>query len=140
MEEREPKPPPAGPGLVGLDLVHAVADDVLHMYRNLAGRGGGHGRGDGDAQVLPVLELGALLQRKPRVLSGGQRQRVAMGRAIGRGPAVFLFVAALGYSRRTYVLLSLHERQSAWLLGLEGAFRHFGGVTHEVLIDNCAFH
>lgn len=49
---------------------------------------------------------------------------------------VFLFVATLGYSRRTYVLLSLHERQSAWLLGLEGAFRHFGGVTHEVLVDN----
>lgn len=49
---------------------------------------------------------------------------------------IFLFVATLGYSRRTYVLLSLHERQSAWLLGLEGAFRHFGGVTHEVLIDN----
>jgi transposase len=49
---------------------------------------------------------------------------------------VFLFVATLGYSRRTYVLLSLHERQSAWLLGLEGAFRHFGGVTHEVLLDN----
>jgi hypothetical protein len=30
----------------------------------------------------------------------------------------------------------LHERQSAWLQGLEGAFRHFGGVTHEVLVDN----
>jgi hypothetical protein len=30
----------------------------------------------------------------------------------------------------------LHERQSAWLLGLEGAFRHFGGVPHEVLLDN----
>jgi len=29
-----------------------------------------------------------------------------------------------------------HERQSAWLLGLEGTFRHFGGVTHEVLVDN----
>lgn len=49
---------------------------------------------------------------------------------------VFMFVATLGYSRRTYVLLSLHERQSAWLLGLGGAFRHFGGVTQEVLIDN----
>lgn len=49
---------------------------------------------------------------------------------------IHLFVATLGYSRRTYVLLSLHERQSAWLLGLEGAFRHFGGVTHEVLVDN----
>jgi len=38
-----------------------------------------------------ILELGALLQRKPRQLSGGQRQRVAMGRAIVRDPQVFLF-------------------------------------------------
>jgi sn-glycerol 3-phosphate transport system ATP-binding protein len=38
-----------------------------------------------------ILELGQLLQRKPRQLSGGQRQRVAMGRAIVRDPQVFLF-------------------------------------------------
>jgi len=38
-----------------------------------------------------ILELGALLERKPRQLSGGQRQRVAMGRAIVRHPKVFLF-------------------------------------------------
>ena len=38
-----------------------------------------------------ILELSHLLQRKPRQLSGGQRQRVAMGRAIVREPAVFLF-------------------------------------------------
>ncbi len=38
-----------------------------------------------------ILELGQLLQRKPRELSGGQRQRVAMGRAIVRQPQVFLF-------------------------------------------------
>jgi sn-glycerol 3-phosphate transport system ATP-binding protein len=38
-----------------------------------------------------ILELGHLLDRRPRALSGGQRQRVAMGRAIVREPAVFLF-------------------------------------------------
>jgi sn-glycerol 3-phosphate transport system ATP-binding protein len=38
-----------------------------------------------------ILELGGLLDRKPKQLSGGQRQRVAMGRAIVREPKVFLF-------------------------------------------------
>jgi len=38
-----------------------------------------------------ILGLGEYLDRYPRQLSGGQRQRVAMGRAIVRQPAVFLF-------------------------------------------------
>ncbi len=42
-------------------------------------------------EAARILELGQLLQRKPRQLSGGQRQRVAMGRAIVRDPQVFLF-------------------------------------------------
>jgi sn-glycerol 3-phosphate transport system ATP-binding protein len=41
--------------------------------------------------VAATLGLEALLDRRPRELSGGQRQRVAMGRAIVREPAVFLF-------------------------------------------------
>lgn len=49
---------------------------------------------------------------------------------------IHLFVATLGYSRRCYVTAFLHERQSAWLQGLEGALRHFGGVPREVLLDN----
>ena len=47
-----------------------------------------------------------------------------------------LFVATLGYSRRTYVEVFAHQRQSSWFAGLEGAFLHFGGVTDEVLVDN----
>ncbi|MCA9549237.1 MAG: sn-glycerol-3-phosphate ABC transporter ATP-binding protein UgpC [Myxococcales bacterium] len=38
-----------------------------------------------------ILGLDEYLERKPKALSGGQRQRVAMGRAIVRQPAVFLF-------------------------------------------------
>jgi multiple sugar transport system ATP-binding protein len=38
-----------------------------------------------------ILGITALLERKPRALSGGQRQRVAVGRAIVRDPAAFLF-------------------------------------------------
>ena len=56
---------------------------------------------------------------------------------IGGEPVrVHLFVATLGYSRRPYVQAFRHERQSAWLDGIEGAFRRFGGVPQEVLLDN----
>ena len=47
-----------------------------------------------DAKVkkaTDILKLEPYLDRKPKALSGGQRQRVAIGRAIVRGPEVFLF-------------------------------------------------
>jgi transposase len=54
----------------------------------------------------------------------------------GERVRVHLFVATLGYSRRPYVAVFSHERQSAWWQGIEGAFHHFGGRTRELLIDN----
>jgi len=68
----------------------------MSVYDNMAYglRIRGLAKDDIEARVqraAKILELGALLQRKPRELSGGQRQRVAMGRAIVREPAAFLF-------------------------------------------------
>jgi transposase len=49
---------------------------------------------------------------------------------------VMLFVAVLGYSRREYVQAFLSQRHDDWREGLANAFRHFGGITQTVLIDN----
>src|SRR5690242_7043297 len=49
---------------------------------------------------------------------------------------VFFFVATLGYSRRLHVRAYGHEKQESWFDGMESAFRSFGGVPAEVLLDN----
>jgi len=62
----------------------------------------------------------------------GER-RVAIG---DEDVKVYLFVATLGYSRRLHVRAFRNERQERWFSGVEGAFRHLGEVTEEVLLDN----
>src|SRR5829696_1436537 len=67
-------------------------------------------------RAATILGIESLLHRKPRQLSGGQRQRVALGRAIVRDPAVFLFdepLSNLDAKLRVQMrveLKKLHER------------------------------
>jgi len=79
------------------------------------------------AEAARLLELQSLLDRKPRQLSGGQRQRVAMGRAIVREPAVFLFdepLSNLDAKLRVQMRLEIRELQSK--LGVTSLY-----VTHD---------
>ena len=71
------------------------------------------------AEILGITEL---LDRKPRQLSGGQQQRVALGRAIVRQPAAFLFdepLSALDAKLRVQMrseLVKLHGRLQATMI------------------------
>ncbi|MYA89225.1 MAG: sn-glycerol-3-phosphate ABC transporter ATP-binding protein UgpC [Boseongicola sp. SB0662_bin_57] len=72
--------------------------------------------------VAAVLEMTELLDRKPSQLSGGQRQRVAIGRAMVRDPAVFLFdepLSNLDAQLRTQMRLEikkLHQRVGSTII------------------------
>ncbi len=79
------------------------------------------------AEAARMLELSALLDRKPRQLSGGQRQRVAMGRAIVRNPAVFLFDEPLSnLDAKLRVQMRLEIKQLQRSLGITALY-----VTHD---------
>lgn len=97
-------------------------------------------------QAAGILELTALLDRKPASLSGGQRQRVAMGRAIVREPKAFLLdeplsnldarlrvqmrseIARLQKRLSTTMLYVTHDQTEAMTLGDRVAVLHRGEV------------
>jgi len=99
--------------------LRTVERAVSHLRRELA------------AEALATVRFETPPGRQLQI-DFGQR-RIAIE---GEQNKVFLFVATLGYSRRVYAAAFRHERQSAWLEGIEGAFRHFGGLPVEMLLDN----
>ena len=79
------------------------------------------------ADAARILELEGLLDRRPRQLSGGQRQRVAMGRAIVREPAVFLFDEPLSnLDAKLRVQMRIEVRRLQRSLGTTSVY-----VTHD---------
>jgi sn-glycerol 3-phosphate transport system ATP-binding protein len=78
-------------------------------------------------KAAAILQIGHLLERRPRQLSGGQRQRVAMGRAIVREPAVFLFDEPLSnLDAKLRVQMRLEIRKLHRSLGVTSIY-----VTHD---------
>ncbi|WP_448204422.1 sn-glycerol-3-phosphate import ATP-binding protein UgpC [Azospirillum sp. sgz302134] len=79
------------------------------------------------AKAAEILELNRFLDRRPSQLSGGQRQRVAMGRAIVREPAAFLFdepLSNLDAKLRTQMRVEIKRLQDR--LGITSLY-----VTHD---------
>lgn len=70
----------------------------------------------------------------------GQQMQVDFGEKWlqigGKRQKRYVFVATLGYSRRCYLEIFGSLRQRDWIMGLERAFRHFGGVPEQLLTDN----
>jgi molybdate transport system ATP-binding protein len=96
----------------------------------------------GFEEIVALLGLAALLQRKPRQLSGGERQRVALGRALLSRPRLLLLdepLASLDVARREEVLsylVALRDRLSIPMLYVSHDFEEVLRLaTHVVLLD-----
>jgi transposase len=127
------------------DLFGTVAEgNAVVIQQELAGRGI-------HVELRTLQRAVATLRQEGRAealatvrfeTSPGQQMQIDFGekvvRIAGRPVKVYLMTAVLGYSRRLYCRAFLAQRQDDWLEGLDGAFRHFGGLTEHVLCDNAS--
>jgi len=93
-------------------------------------------------EVVPLLGLASLLQKKPRQLSGGERQRVSLGRALLSQPRLLLLdepLASLDVARREEVLpylVALRDRLSIPMVYVSHQFEEVLRLaTHLVLLE-----
>ncbi|XDA96973.1 sn-glycerol-3-phosphate ABC transporter ATP-binding protein UgpC [Sulfitobacter sp. LCG007] len=97
-----------------------VRENMAFGLRNIRMAASEIERRVGDA--ARILEMEALLDRRPAQLSGGQRQRVAIGRAIVKEPAAFLFDEPLSNldaalrARTRVELAELHQRMKSTMI------------------------
>jgi len=93
-------------------------------------------------EVVALLGLGSLLERRPWQLSGGERQRVSLGRALLSQPRLLLLdepLASLDVARREEVLPYLEALRDRWSIPMVYVSHQFEEVlrlaTHLVLLD-----
>ena len=93
-------------------------------------------------EAVDLLDLGALLPRRPDTLSGGERQRVAIARALAVSPSLLLMdepLAALDARRKAEILPYLERLQSALTVPMVYVTHAVAEVTrladHLVLMD-----
>src|SRR5262249_10795042 len=99
--------------------LRTIEREVRHLRREL------------EAEARATIRFETPLGRQLQIDFG--ERRVAIG---GENVKGYLFVATLGYSRRLCVRAFRNERHGSWVAGGEGAVRHLGGITEDVLLDN----
>jgi transposase len=119
-----------------------VRGNVQVLHRELEAKGFAIGYSTLARALVPLrARLAALEQATMRFETlPGQQMQADFGEqyvpVAGVRTKVHFCVLTLGYSRRCYVKAFLSERQDQWLTTFEAGFRHFGGVPHELLLDN----